>query len=271
MKVPVRIVACVALLALVWGNAGVPAVSASSGFSAKGALVVQTEFSGAKVNIGGNINLEQRGPLVRVDILSLAFPGLKGALGSLAQGALSSTQLFPQGGYSVVYDQAQHTYTVWAPSKHAYYTNEGGGPPPPVSDPASAAATTVGNASDMLHAFSAAKPLRDYRQFSASLNLTGHGTTNGHPSTGLNFALKRQERSGDPLDVHGTLQLADDLDELPVQIAASVKGAGGTPPTSLRLDFTSIDRRTPDEGDFSPPEGYTKAAKLSDVLIRSLP
>jgi len=237
-----------------------------NGFSAKGALVVQTEFSGAKINIGGNINLEQRGPLVRVDVLSLSLPGMDAMLSQLA-----NSQLFPPGGYSLVYDQAKHSYTVWSPSRHAYYTNDNGGSAPSSSNPAVAAATTVGNATDMLHAFAAAKALRDYRQFSASLNLTGHGTTNGHPTTGLDFALKRQERTGDPLDIHGSLKLADDIDELPVQVVASLKGAGGAPPTSMRLDLNSINQQTPSEDDFTVPAGYSQAQHLTDVLGRVLP
>jgi hypothetical protein len=61
------------------------------------------------------------------------------------------------------------------------------------------------------------------------------------------------------------------LNELPVQIAASVNGAAGAPPTSLRLDFTSIDARTPPDTDFIVPAGFTKTTKITDVLGRSLP
>jgi len=136
---------------------------------------------------------------------------------------------------------------------------------------AATAATTVGNANDLLHAFAIARPLRDYRAFSASLTLTGHGTTNGHPTTGVSFSLHRQERTGEPLDIHGTLKLADDLDEIPVQLTANMQGAGGLPPSGLRLDFTSVDRNTPSENDFAVPAGYTKAAKLTDVFGRLLP
>lgn len=242
---------------------------APNGFAAKGSLTVQTELSGAKINVGGNIALEQRGQLVRIDVLSLSLPGVDSMLSSLA-----SSQLFPPGGYSVVYDQAKHTYIAWSTSRKMYYENEGSGSSaPPPSNPGVAAATAVSSTSDILHAFSAARALRDYKVFSASLNLTGHGTTNGHPSTGVAFALKRQEKNatGDPLDVHGTLQLADDLNELPVQINASVNGAGGAPPSTLRLDFTSIDARTPPDSDFAVPAGFTKAGKITDILGRSLP
>jgi len=237
----------------------------SSGFSARGSLVVQTTLSGQKLNIGGNIALEQRGSRVRIDMLSLAFPGTDQTLSALA-----SSQLFPPGGYTVVFDQQSRTYTVWSSSKRTYFTSQPG-TTPQASNPAVAAASTVGNANDVLHAFAFARSLRNYRQFSASVSLAGHGTTNGHPTTGINFALRRQERTGEPLDVHGTLQLADDLDEIPVQIAASLKGAGGAPPLSLRLDLTSVDRNAPAEGDFTVPDGYSKAAKVTDVFGRILP
>jgi hypothetical protein len=254
--------AALALAAGVASNAQSP----SAGFSAKGALVVQTELSGAKLDVGGNIALEQRGQLVRVDVLSLGIPGMNPTLNALA-----SSQLIPAGGYSLVYDQAKRSYTVWSSAKRTYYSSEGGGQAPAQSNPAVAAATAVGSAGDIMHAFSAAKALRDYRVFSASIDLTGHGTTNGHPTTGLNFAIKRQEKTGDLLDVHGQLHLADDLNELPVQIAASLNGAGGAPPTSLRLDLTSVDAHTPADADFVVPQGFSKAAQISDVLGRTLP
>jgi hypothetical protein len=238
------------------------AAEGPAGFSARGNLVVTTEISGAKLHVGGNIALEERGSSVRLDVLSIGFPGTDPTLSALA-----SSQLFPSGGYTVVLNRADRTYTVWSPSKRIYFTSQPGAQPP-ASNPAVAAATTVGSSNDMLHAFSAARPLRDYRVFSASLNLTGHGTTNGHPTTGLAFALKRQERTGSLMDVHGTLELADDLDEVPVQLTASVNGAGGAPPSSLRLDLTSIDRDTPPDADFSVPANYTRAERVTDVFGR---
>jgi hypothetical protein len=242
------------------------------GFTAHGTLVAQTELSGQKVSLGGNIALEQLGQTVRLDLLSLAIPNTSGSmLGALANSALSSTSLFPPGGYTVVFDRANHTYTVWSSSKHTFFTSAPS-VTPPSNNPAVAATTAIGETSDLLHAFSAAKVLRDYRVFTASLALTGHDTTNGHPTTGLTYGLKRQERTGDLLQVHGTLKLADDLDELPVQWTADVQGAGnGAPPSAIKVDLTSIDRTAPGLGDFAVPAGYTRASQMSDVFGHGLP
>jgi len=52
-----------------------------------------------------------------------------------------------------------------------------------------------------------------------TLALAGHGTTNGHPATGLNYALKFQLDGKQPYEVAGRAQLADDLDEIAVRRA----------------------------------------------------
>lgn len=226
---------------------------------------MHTQLSGTKLSVTGNIALEELGNLVRLDMVSLSLPGLDPALSALA-----SSQLIPAGGYTVVFDQGKHGYTVWSTSKRTYYTSSPGAADQ-TNNPVIGAAATIGSTSDFLHAFALAKPLKDYRAFSASVTLNGHGQTNGHPTTGIDFAIKRQERTGDPLDLHGNLQLADDLDEIPVRINANVQGSGGLPPSSMQLDLTSVDRSTPAAGDFTVPAGYAKAAQLSDVFGKLLP
>ena len=242
-----------------------PTDAVAAGFSAQGALAVQTQLSGTKLHVTGNIALKELGDLVRLDMVSLSLPGLDPALSALA-----SSQLIPAGGYTVVFDQAKHGYTVWSSSKRMYYTSSPGAADE-TNNPVVGAAATIGSTSDFLHAFALAKPLKDYRAFSASVTLSGHGQTNGHPTTGVDFAIKRQERTGDPLDLHGNLQLADDLDEIPVRINANVQGAGGVPPSSMTLDLTSVDRRAPAASDFTVPAGYAKAAQLSEVFGKLLP
>ncbi len=242
------------------------------GFTAHGTLVAQTQLSGQPLSLGGNIVLEQLGDMVRLDLQSLAVPSNGSLLGALANSAMSATSLFPAGGYSVVFDRRNRTYTVWSPSKHTYFTSPANAPPAASSNPAVAATTAIAETGDLLHSFAAAKALRDYRVFSASINLTGHGTTNGHPTTGLTYAIKRQERTGDLLSIAGSMKLADDLDEIPVQLVANVQGAGnGAPPGTIRVDLTSIDRNAPSGDDFTVPAGYTRASQLSDVFGRTLP
>jgi hypothetical protein len=67
------------------------------------------------------------------------------------------------------------------------------------------------------------------------------------------------------------LQLADDLDELPVQINATISGAGGAPPSSLKLDLTTVEARTPPDSDFEVPDGFKQASSPAGVLGRGLP
>jgi hypothetical protein len=242
------------------------------GFTAHGTLGAQTQLSGQPISLTGNIALEQLGDMVRLDLLSLGIPNSGSVLGALASSAMSATSLFPAGGYSVVFDRRNRTYTVWSPSKRTYFASAPNTTPAATSNPAVAATTAIAETGDLLHSFAAARVLRDYRVFSASINLTGHGTTNGHPTTGLSYAIKRQERSGDLMSIAGSMKLADDLDEIPVQLIANVQGAGGgAPPGTIRVDLTSIDRNAPSGDDFSVPAGFTRAAQLSDVFGRALP
>jgi len=258
----------------------VPGATASSvfaqqqppGFTAHGTLVAQTQLSGQPISLGGNIALEQLGDMVRLDLQSLAVPNNGSVLGALASSAMSATSLFPAGGYSVVFDRRNRTYTVWSPSKHTYFASQPNAAPAAASNPAVAATTAIAETGDLLHSFSAARALRDYRVFAASINLTGHGNTNGHPTTGLSYSIKRQERTGDLLSIAGSMKLADDLDEIPVQLVANVQGAGsGAPPGTIKLDLTSIDRNAPSGDDFTVPSGYSRASQLSDVFGRNLP
>ena len=236
-----------------------------SGYAGKGALVVQTALGDTKLTVGGNIAFEERDPDIRIDILSLGIPGADPTLS-----ALMSTQLFPPGGFTVIYDRKASTYTVWSNAKRLYYS-----PPQtqatsaPTSQPYAtpgAPSTTNG----LFAVFAFLRSLKDDKAFTVLLAMTGHGKTNGHPSTGLHFEYKKTTMSGETSDFHGELQLADDLNEIPVEIAASVK-TKSIPQSSLRLDATSIAQSDPPAADFEVPAGYARANGLGDVIGKVLP
>lgn len=249
------------------GAANGPAVAtAVSGYVGKGQLVVQTSFGGGsdKLTVGGDIALEQRESKLRIDILSLGIPGAGAAVSSIL-----ATQLFPPGGFTVVYDRTASTYAVWSTSKRNYYTNAGSSGAPQTQQ-AGPAANAIATAGDLFAAFAPARGLKDATAFSASLSLAGHGTVNGHPATGLDYSYARTLRGGDALDVHGRLQLADDLDAVPVEITASVKSKS-IPESALRLDLTTLSKQLPASGDFDVPQGYARAWDLGDVVGKVLP
>jgi len=238
-----------------------------SGFTGKGALVVQTSLGETKLTVGGNVAFEERDPLVRIDVLSLGIPGADSTLS-----ALMATQLFPPGGFTVIYDRKLSTYTVWSNAKHDYYTppQAAAGSPPPMPLPAPNSSAAPNTANGLSAIFSFLRSLKDDKVFTISLTMTGHGTVNGHPATALTFQYLKTTNSGDTSDFHGQLQLADDLGEIPVEIAASVK-TKGIPQSSLRLDATSIAQANPPDADFAVPAGYTRATSLGDVIGKILP
>lgn len=250
---------------LVW-CAPASAAGDAAGYVSKGQLVVRTTLGGTEITVGGDVALEERGDLLRLDLLSLAIPGTDPTLS-----AAVSTQLFPAGGFTVVFDRSARTYTVWSPSKRNYYASAAGqtsASPSPAPSPN--AATALGAASDLFGAFAFAKSLKDDAAFSASLTLAGHGTVNGHPATGVDYAYSRTTKGGDATEFHGRLQLADDLDAVPVQITASGH-AKSLPQSSLRLDLTSLAKIAVPASDFQVPPGYARATDIGQVLGATLP
>ena len=243
---------------------------AAGGYVGKGQLVVQTAFGAGndKLTVGGDIALEEKGAQLRLDILSLAIPGAGATLS-----AVLGTQLFPPGGFTVVYDRRASSYTVWSNAKRSYYTSSTAGTAAAGSatgSPAGAIVAPLAAAGDLFGAFAFAKPLKDDTVFNLQLSLAGHGSVNGHPATGLNYVYARTTTSGDAIDIHGTLQLADDLDAVPVQITAGGK-TKSIPESSFRLDLTTLARQTPPDADFAVPPGYARAATIGDVLGKTLP
>ena len=244
-----------------------------TGFIGKGALVVQTSLGETKLTVGGNIAFEERDPLVRIDVLSLGIPGADPTMS-----ALMATQLFPPGGFTIVYDRSRSTYTVWSNAKRDYYTQPktpasgaSGAPSPiPTANAATATAARAGTANGLSAIFSFLRSLKDDKAFTISLTMTGHANVNGHPATALTFQYLKTTSSGETSDFHGQLRLADDLGEIPVEIAASVK-TKSIPQSSVRLDATSIAQADPPDADFAVPPGYARADGLGDVIGKALP
>ena len=243
------------------------------GYVGNGQLVVQTTLGGnMQITVGGNIAMEEHGSFLRIDVLSLGIPGTNATTSSVISAV--STQLFPPGGFTIVYDRRASTYTVWSNAKHAYYTNASdesaaaGGAAGAV--PLSGAAVAVVAGSDLFSAFSFARSLKDDNAFSLTFGLAGHQTVNGHPATGLNFQYARTTTAGDTLDLHGTFQFADDLDGVPVEITAAGHSKS-IPESAFRLDFSSLTKQTPPDADFAPPPNFTRANTLGDVIGKSLP
>jgi hypothetical protein len=228
--------------------------SLPSGFHSTGTLVVAATISGAPIDVGGEIALYQRGSRYRLDLLSLGFPGASATVSTVA-----GTLLAP-GGATLIYDGATGAVSAYSSANHVYFEQvppaaarqSAAAPAPPAADPLGALAEVV-------------RQLHDVQR--ASIQLTGHSTTNGHATDDFDVMLRRQ-RPGKALeDYHAQLALADDLDGFPVRILLS-----STPPTpqdfggSLRLDLTAVSRVTPDDATFAIPAGYTRAASLGEVL-----
>ena len=257
--------AITAAVAALGAFAYVRAADEPSGYVGKGQVVVQTTIAGSdKLTVGGDIAMEELGSRLRIDLLSLGFPGTSATISSLV-----GTQLFPPGGFTVVYDRKNSSYTVWSNAKQRYYTNAAAAGPAPNLPPGPLSVAVVAGG-DLFGAFSFARSLKDDSAFTLSVGLAGHQTVNGHPASGLNFQYARTTNAGDTVDLHGTFQFADDLAGLPVEITAAGHSRS-IPESALRIDFSSVAQQTPPEGDFEPPAGYVRVDSLGDVIGRTLP
>lgn len=244
-----------------------PAAAATpSGVVGDAELVVQSALFSPdnSLTIGGHITFEQRDRRLRINVISIGIPGMNPTAGAVANAGASAMQFFPPGGFTVVLDQKTMTYTLWAAANQKYFTGKISKPgasasPSPTPTPMPTASATPA----AFDPFSAFKPLKNVKTF--SLALKGHGTTNGHPTTEYDFQVERDDGQGNTFESHGQFQLADDLDEFPVQIQLSAKGKT-FPQSSARLDLTRLERRLPSNEDFTVPRGYTKAQSPQEVI-----
>ena len=237
---------------------GATPTAAIPSLRSSGTLVVQANVSGSPVNVGGRVALYHKGAMYRLDVLSLGFPGTSGDLSSLA------ATLIGPGGVSMLYDGANGTLSAWSNANKTYYTET---PQRGEGQPARAAAPNGASAAgDPLAALAGiAGALHNVQ--SATIQLVGHTTVNGHPATSLDVQMRRQ-LPGKPLEnYHAQLALADDLGDFPVQITlqsvpATPRDFGGT----AKLDLTEIQRDDPADNLFTIPTGYTRVSSLAGVL-----
>lgn len=228
------------------------------GLRGNGTMVVQTSFSGTPITVGGNVAIAHKGSLYRIDVLSLGLPGAGSDMAALAAAFL------PKGGISGVYDSASGATTVWSDTNRTYYIVAPARAASPAA--ASAPATTTTGAPDPLAFLAQASSMLQNVQ-SASAQLIGHATVNGHQATQLDFSLKRQLPGKPAENYHAQTALADDLGGFPVQLTvqstpATSSQIGGT----MKLDLTSVRAEMPDDAAFVTPQGYTRVDSLGGIL-----
>ncbi|HEY0395307.1 MAG TPA: hypothetical protein VGD01_12495 [Candidatus Elarobacter sp.] len=248
------------LLASVPAVAPAQTMQAIPGFRSSGTLVVALNLQGQPLNVGGRVAMYHKGSLYRLDVLSLGLPGLSGDLSAMA------ATLIGPGGVSVLYDGTSGGLSAWSDTNKTYYS-EAPRNAPAASRAGAQNAPPAGPADPLAALAGVGTLLRDVQ--TASIQLVGHSTVNGHPATSLDIQMKRQ-LPGKPIEnYHAQLALADDLNEFPLQIAlqsvpADKNAFGGT----MKLDLTDIQRDTPADTLFTVPQGYTRVTSISGVLRR---
>jgi hypothetical protein len=229
------------------------------GYVGTGDAQIQSTLAGAPLTLAANVAFEERGSRVRLDILSVGLQGnTSGITGMMA------TQLFPAGGFTVVFNRGDSTYAVWSAARHAYYIG-GGANPAPTPTPTPAPSPSASPRGDLFGLFGPLRSLKDDQTLSLTVALTGHATLFGHPVSNVHYAFVRTTLAGDTTDVHGDLAVAEDLNGVPLQLTASAV-AKGIPQSSLRIELPQLEKRLPPETDFLPPPGYTRVTNIGDAI-----
>jgi hypothetical protein len=241
----------VACLALTVVAALAPAARAAdpSGLFAHATIAIQAHTQKGQLAFDGDANFEQRGTTVRLDLLSLS-------LGNPGGPALPG--IIPPGGYTIVYDPLAQTYTIWSAAKRAYYT--GNAKPAPSASPTPTPSPSAPPASPL-------ERVKDLKAFSLSIELAPKETIDGHQTTPFDFKFLEQRRTGDPFDLAGRVNFADDLAGAPILLVAKATSGAGGNLANLRFALTQVRKGAPPPSDFIPPAGYTQAAGLFDVLV----
>jgi hypothetical protein len=230
------------------------APAAGTGFSGVGNLTASTAFGGTPVQLAGEVAFEAQGALSRIDFVSVGIAG--GPSGA-------TIRILPPGGFSIVYDKAHSLYTIWVPSKRAYFTGKPQLPNPQAS-PAPTPAASASPAADS-NPFSIVKGFSNLQTLSIGVDLTGHDVIDGHPTTDFGFHYDATDKSGSPTSIHGTAAFADDVGEAPLRVTVTYKGKG-TPESNAAIAITSLQQRTVPATDFAPPPGYARVNALSDLM-----
>ncbi len=231
--------------------------AAPVGFSAKGTVVVQANFSGQRYNVGIDMGIMQRGSLYRFDVNRIALPGADPAVSALAQ------QFLPQGSFSALYDYMTRRTTVWSNANKTYTVLE-----PKTPAPAATSGAPTASGPDIFKALTFGKDVQKYKVYDVSYRLAGPSQANGHRTHSVAVNLRIQPNTGQALDANGTLNFADDMDGFLTRANFVFRQPQRG---SLQLDLTSVTRTAPADGFFSIPGGYRKVDDLSAVLGKSLP
>ena len=229
------------------------------GYVGTGDAQIQSTLAGTPIGFAANVAFEERGARVRLDVLSVDVQGNKsGITGMMA------TQLFPAGGFTIVFDRSNSTYTVWSAARQAYFV--GGGPnPTPTPTPTPAPQPSATPRGDLFGLFGPLRSLKDDQTLSLSVALTGHTTLFGHPVSNVHYAFVRTTFTGDTVDVHGDLAVAEHLNGVPLQLTAFA-ATKNIPQSSLRIELPQLAKRLPSEADFVPPAGYARVTSIGDAI-----
>lgn len=219
-----------------------------------GATPVPAASPGPPMTASATVAFEVKPKKFRFDLVSVSLSGLGPAVAGMMPP-------FPAGGATAVADYSTGKLVVWVPSTKKYFV--GKIPVPNFGKNATPSPHMSAAPMPMMDPFAVFKAFQGMKTF--SIALTGHATSNGHPTSQYDLVLEREYGAGNTFAVHGQMQLADDIDELPVSFHLSVDG-NKLPASSLRYELTNFERRVPPESDFHPPGGYKLVKNPGDAF-----
>ena len=216
-----------------------------------------TNPAGRPMAFTGNMAFEQGADRSRIDITAL----------SLASGNATAVQILP-GPLTLVLNRTTQRYVIWSSARRTYFVGDVPKPPSPLGAPSAPPRPTPAPARSAPPKADTSPfaGLKNLKAFSIGADLSGHGTTIGHPSTGFTYHLHTETNDGKVNDLNGELQTADDLGGLPLLFTLKVAAQSGLTGT-LRAEVTSIDRRDPPASAFLLPAGYKLVKNPLEVIL----
>jgi hypothetical protein len=164
----------------------------------------------------------------------------------------------PPINLTVVIDRTARTATVWSGTTKHFYVQRfmvrpGPGPTPTPSP---------------FPLFVGRSPFANLDVLDFRIRLTGHGSTAGIATTGLeyegHFATKGSTKIA---HVTATTQLADEYGAFPMAIELGFDSTGSTQTAKMSFAVDSLTRAVPDLASFRVPAGYTKGSSILTVIF----
>jgi len=214
-------------------------------FTARGHAEISLVMADRQVSGTAELGMSQRAHLTRFDVISVHSDAIP----------------LPPVNLTVVIDRTARSATVWSSvTKHYYvqrFTAASGPGPTPAPKP--------------FPLFVGHSPFANLDVLDLRVRLTGHETTAGIATTGLEYEAHFAKKGSTNLaHVRATTELADEYGGFPMAVEVGFDMSGSAQSAKLSYAVDSLTRAVPDIAGFRVPAGYTRATSILAVILNNV-